>query len=137
MGRSDIFLKLEVIKKIMGLIILGISLPFGVYAIAIGQVISGFISTFINAYPNKQLLDYSYKEQLRDIMPSLIISLVMGAIVYSVNFLSIPAWQILVTQVGVGAVIYIGLAKLFKIESFGYLVDTIKQLIKARKGASV
>lgn len=136
MGRSDIFLKLEVVKKIIGLIILGISLPFGVYAIALGQVVSGVISTFINAYPNKQLLDYSYKEQWIDIMPALLISLVMGAIVYSVNYLSIPAWQILVTQVGVGAVIYIVLAKLFKIESFGYLINTIKQLIKTRKGAS-
>jgi len=56
MGRSDIFLRLEVIKKIIGLIILGISLQFGVYAIALGQVFGGIISTFINAYPNKELL---------------------------------------------------------------------------------
>ncbi len=137
MGRSDIFLKLEVIKKIMGLIILGISLPFGVYIIALGQVVSGFVSTFINAYPNKRLLDYSYKEQWLDIMPSLMISLVMGAIVYSINFLSMLAWQILVLQVVSGSVIYILLAKMFKIESFSYLVATIKQLMKDRKGASV
>ena len=136
MGRSDIFLKLEVIKKIMGLIILGISLPFGVYAIALGQVVSGFVSTFINAYPNKKLLDYSYKEQGADIMPSLMISLVMGAIVYSINLLSMPAWQILVLQVVSGSIIYIGLAKIFKIESFSYLVATMKQLMKDRKGAS-
>lgn len=50
MGRSDIFLRLEVVKKLLGLVILGISLPFGVYAIAIGQVISAIISTFINVY---------------------------------------------------------------------------------------
>lgn len=136
LGRSDIFLRLEVIKKIYGLIILGISLPFGVYAIALGQVVSSFVSTFVNAYPNKNLLDYSYKEQWLDIMPSLMISLVMGAIVYSLNFLSMPAWQILVFQVVSGSIIYIGLAKIFKIESFSYLIETIKQLIKARKGAS-
>lgn len=137
MGRSDIFLKLEVIKKIMGLIILGISLPFGVYAIALGQVVSGFVSTFINAYPNKQLLDYSYKEQLADIMPSLMISLVMGVIVYSINFLSMPAWQILVLQVVSGSIIYIGLAKIFKIESFNYLIKTIKELKKKRSDINV
>ena len=50
LGRSDIFLKLEIVKKITGLIILAISLPFGVYAIAMGQVLSGIISTFINAF---------------------------------------------------------------------------------------
>lgn len=136
MGRSDIFLKLEVTKKIMGLIILGISLPFGVYAIALGQVVSGFVSTFINAYPNKQLLDYSYKEQWIDIMPSLLISIVMGAIVYSISILSISAWQILILQIVSGVIMYILLAKMFKVESFSYLVATMKQLMKDRKGGS-
>lgn len=136
MGRSDIFLKLEIIKKIMGLIVLGVSLPFGVYAIAIGGIFSGLIGTFINAYPNKELLNYSYKEQWLDIMPSLLISLIMGGVVYLFNYLSISAWQILILQIVSGGIIYILLAKIFKIESFTYLVGTMKQLINARKGAS-
>ena len=129
MGRSDVFLKLEIIKKIMGLIILGVSLPFGVYAIAFGGIFSGLIGTFINAYPNKELLNYSYKEQWLDIMPSLLISLIMGVIVYLFNFLNVPAWQILILQIVSGGIIYIGLAKIFKIESFTYLVGTMKQLM--------
>ena len=136
MGRSDIFLKLEIIKKIMGLIVLGVSLPFGVYAIALGGLFSGLIGTFINAYPNKELLNYSYKEQWLDIMPSLLISLIMGGVVYLFNYLSISAWQILILQIVSGGIIYILLAKIFKIESFTYLVGTMKQLINARKGAS-
>lgn len=132
MGRSDIYLKLEVIKKIVGIIILVISLPLGVYAIALGVAFSGIVSTFINAYPNKQLLHYSYKEQVIDIMPSLLISIVMGGIVYLFNFLSFSAWQILVLQVFSGGIIYIGLSKIFKIESFRYLAGTMKQLIKNR-----
>lgn len=136
MGRSDIFLRLEIIKKIMGLIVLGVSLPFGVYAIALGGVFSGLIGTFINAYPNKELLNYSYKEQWLDIMPSLLISLIMGVVVYLFNYLSIPAWQILILQIVSGCIIYILLAKIFKIESFTYLVGTMKQLIKSRKGES-
>ena len=129
MGRSDVFLKLEIIKKIMGLIILGVSLPFGVYAIAFGGIFSGLIGTFINAYPNKELLNYSYKEQWLDIMPPLLISLIMGVIVYLFNFLNVPAWQILILQIVSGGIIYIGLAKIFKIESFTYLVGTMKQLM--------
>ncbi|WP_392461544.1 lipopolysaccharide biosynthesis protein [Streptococcus parasuis] len=136
MGRSDIFLKLEIIKKIMGLIVLGVSLPFGVYSIALGGIFSGLIGTFINAYPNKELLNYSYKEQWLDIMPSLLISLIMGGIVYLFNFLSFPAWQVLILQIVSGGIIYILLAKIFKIESLTYLVETMKQLIKSRKGAS-
>jgi teichuronic acid exporter len=75
LGRSDIFLKLEIIKIIVGLSVLGITVFYGVYAIALGAVLSGIISTFINAYPNKKLLDYSYIEQWNDIMPSLLLSL--------------------------------------------------------------
>jgi teichuronic acid exporter len=130
MGRSDIFLRLEIIKKIIGLIILGISMQFGVYAIALGQVFGGIISIFINAYPNKELLDYSYKEQWLDIMPSILISITMGAIVYSINFINILAWKILVIQVGIGVIIYLFLAKVFRLESFYYIIDTIKQIIK-------
>lgn len=136
MGRSDVFLKLELIKKAIGLVILGISIPYGVYAIAIGQVISGIIATFVNAYPNKQLLKYSYKEQLMDIMPSFFIALVMGGVVYMFNYLNIAEWQILLLQIFVGVGIYIGLARIFKIESFGYLIATIKQIVKSRKGVS-
>ena len=129
MGRSDIFLKLEIIKKIYGLTILAISLPFGVYALAIGFVLSGIISSFVNSYPNKKLLDYNYREQISDIMPSLLISLVMGVIVYTFNFLDITAWKILVIQIGTGIIIYFGLAKIFRLECYNYLVATIKQLI--------
>lgn len=132
MGRSDIFLKLEITKKIIGLAILVISLPFGVYAIALGQLVSAIISSFINAYPNKQLLDYSYKEQWLDIIPALLISTAMGGIVYLFSFINIKAWMVLILQVLVGIVIYIGLAKLFKIESFNYLISTIKQLFHSK-----
>lgn len=136
MGRSDIFLKLEIIKKGIGIVVLIFSIPYGVYAIAIGQVISGIIATFINAYPNKELLKYSYKEQLIDIMPSLFISLLMGGIVYTFNFLNISYTLILLLQIFGGVLVYIILAKMFKVESYGYLIETITQLFKSRKRRS-
>ena len=132
MGRSDVFLKLEMIKKALGIVILGISIPFGVYAIAIGQVASGIISTFVNAYPNKQLIKYSYKEQLMDIMPSFVIAIIMGGVIYTFNFLKVTELQILVLQIFGGAAVYIGLAKMLKIESFGYLINTIKEIMKKK-----
>lgn len=133
MGRSDIFLKLEIIKKIIGLIILGISIPKGIYAIAIGQVLSVIIATFINAYPNRKLLDYGYKEQIMDIFPSLMIALIMGGVIYWFNYLDINDWQLLLVQITSGMVIYAGLAKIFKLESFRYLTVTLKQLLVAKK----
>ena len=108
------------------------SLPFGVYAIAAGQVFAGIISSFVNAWPNKELLDYSYKEQLLDILPALLISALMGAAVYLLGFLDLAVWQRFSVQVICGILIYTALARIFKIESYIYLRDTMKQLVRGR-----
>jgi len=133
LGRSDVFLKLEIIKKVIGILILAISINFGIYAMAWGMVLSGAISSFINAYPNKKLLNYSYLEQWKDIIPSLLISLLMGLTVYVLNFLSIAEFLKLFVQIVVGVVVYILLAKLFKIECFNYLVNTAKDILGRKK----
>lgn len=88
-GRSNIYLKLEIIKKLIGICILMISLYYGVYVIAIGRLISGIISTFINSYLNLKLLNYSCIEQVKDILPSLFISILMGSIIYSTKLFGI------------------------------------------------
>lgn len=137
LGRSDIFLKLEIIKKVVGLIILGISIFYGVYAIAVGMLIVSILCTFINAYPNLKLLNYSYKEQLLDIMPSLMISLLMGSIVYSLKLLKLNAFVTLIIQLSFGFIVYITLAKLFKLECYRYLLTTFKDMLKRRKEVNI
>lgn len=137
MGRSDIYLRLEIRKKIIGLIILGISLPFGIYAIAIGVAVSGIIGMLINAYPNKYLLNYNYKEQLLDIIPSLLISLTMGVIIYALNFTNLLSWQLLGLQIIMGIVIYILLSIVFKIESFRYFIMTFKEFKKKKNEVKI
>jgi teichuronic acid exporter len=137
LGRSDIFLKLEIIKKMVGLSILGVTVFYGVYAIALGQVIGGIISTFINAYPNKKLLNYSYIEQWKDIMPSLLLSLVMGAVVYSLKWLGLSVFLTLIIQVCVGIILYIGMAWIFKLECFRYLLSTLQGIFISRNGETV
>lgn len=132
LGRSDIFLKLEIIKKIIGITILIISMFFGVYAIAVGTLVSGIISTFINVHPNLKLLDYSYKEQVKDIMPSLLLSIFMGVIVYSILLLKLSPYLTLILQLLIGICVYIGMAKIFKLECFTYLLNTIKGMLKKR-----
>lgn len=126
LGRSDIFLKLEIIKKSVTVVNLLITVPLGIYAMAIGQVICGFISTFINSYPNKKLMGYSYLEQWRDIFPSFALSILMGALVFPLQYLPVATGLCLVIQIIAGVAIYILLSKLFKLESFSYLLSTIK-----------
>ncbi|MCM1006792.1 MAG: lipopolysaccharide biosynthesis protein [Ruminococcus flavefaciens] len=137
-GRSDVFLKLEVIKKIYGLAILCITVfcfksPL---AIAMGSAFTTLISCFVNASPNKKLLNYSYAEQMKDIIPAMALSVVMGALVYGISFIGLTSWFTLIIQIVAGIVIYIMGAKLFHIESFEYILSIIKEIIgkKTKRG---
>ena len=132
LGRSDIFLKLEIIKKTVGLTILGVSIYFGVYAIAIGMLVSEIIDTFINTYPNLKLVNYSYKEQWIDIMPSLLLSLVMGAVIYFINYIGVNAGVTITIQISLGLFLYLGMAYLFKLECLTYLIISVKEFIGYR-----
>ena len=132
-GRSDIALKVEIIKKVVGVLILIASIPLGVTAIAVGMVISTTLSAIINAIPNKKLLGYTFKMQLKDILPSLIISLVMFGAVYPISLLNLNMWAMIFIQAGLGVVIYIGLSALFKLESFTYILGLLKGFLKRGK----
>ncbi|MGE7020276.1 lipopolysaccharide biosynthesis protein [Solibacillus cecembensis] len=137
LGRSDTFLKLEIVKKLVGLIILGISLPFGVHAMAMGISISGILYTFINAYPNLNLLNYSIQEQWKDVLPSLLISIIMGSIIYPIQWFEMSDMLTVIIQIVTGVVLYIGLAKTFKLECFTYLLKTIKEMVDRKKSTVV
>ncbi|MFI3326698.1 MAG: lipopolysaccharide biosynthesis protein [Clostridia bacterium] len=126
MGRSDLFLKLEIIKKVTGLAILLSVMWFGVMAMAYSLLLSSVISQIINSYPNKKLINYNYIEQLKDIMPNILMAVFMGACVYMLNFLSLPVYLILAMQIIVGAVIYILGSMLFKLEAFNYILGIVK-----------
>ena len=126
MGRSDIFLKLELLKKVLEITILIITLFINVYAIAIGVVVYNFICIFINTYPNKKLLGYTTKLLWRDIAPPLGASIVMGIIVYIIQFLPMPSILILILQIASGIGIYLTMCIIFKLESYNYLIDTLR-----------
>lgn len=130
MGHSDIFLKLEIIKKVVGITALLISINYGVLAIALSGIITGIISTFINAYPNSYLLKYLYKEQIKDILPSFLCAFVMAAVVNFINNFISSICLRLFFQVLIGSMSYILLSKIFKINSFIYLLVLCKEKIK-------
>lgn len=128
MGRSDVFLKLEIIKKCIGIVILLISIPLGITAMIWGQVISSFIGTIINSYPNKKLLNYSFIQQWKDIAPSLFLSIGMGAVVLGINLIEMNIWVTLIVQIISGIVVYSIGAYIFKFEVIFY----IKQILNRR-----
>lgn len=81
-GRSDLFLRLEIIKKIVGVCIMCITIPLGITAMCIGMVVSSLISLFINTYYTGKLINIGCLKQMRDLTPIFINSLIMGGIVY-------------------------------------------------------
>lgn len=133
-GRSDMFLKLEIIKKVVGIALLLSSMWFGVMAMAYSLLLSTIIASFVNAFPNRKLLGYSYFEQIKDILPSTLLSAVMGGAVFAINFIGLSYIVTLLIQVPLGAIIYIVGAKLFKFESFEYMLNLIKSFLRKKKG---
>ena len=127
MGRSDIFLKLEITKKLISTVLLVASVNLGVYAIALGQLISCLIAAVINAWPNRRLLGYSLLEQLRDVLPALMLSGIMGAAVWSLGFLGLPDLPLLAAQVCAGVLIYAGLSAVLGLDSFKYLLGAVRR----------
>lgn len=127
LGRSDMFLKLEIIKKAMGLAGLAAGMRFGPLVLISVKAGLDFLTTFVNAWPNRKLLGYGILRQWGDILPSAAVSLAMGGIVYGAGLI-LPGnvWIKLGVQVILGAGIYVFLAAVFRLESFGYVLGLIK-----------
>lgn len=125
-GRSGTFLVLEIIKKILELISLLIVMKISVTAIAINMAILTTLFTFINAYPNIKLLDYSFKEQMSDMLPSLLLSTIMAALVYGIGLiLPISDFGLLIVQVLFGISCYSALSYLTNNSEFKYIYELI------------
>ncbi|MBQ8817855.1 MAG: lipopolysaccharide biosynthesis protein [Clostridia bacterium] len=133
MGRSDIYLKLEVFKKIIELIVLLIAMWISVEAIVIGMAICTTLFTFVNAYPNVKLLGYSLREQMQDIIPSVIISCIMFCCVYMMNYIPVNDFIKLIVQVVSGGVIYILLSVVTRNSVFANMKTLLYNIIKSKR----
>ena len=134
LGRSDLLMNLEILKKVIGVAMLLLTMHINVYAIAISNAVFGGISMIINMIPNKKLINYSMAEQFRDIAPPLILSITMGGMIYTISWLSLPALATLGLQILCGGIIYVGVSYIFKLDSFMYLSEIlIKKIRKDRK----
>ncbi len=129
-GRSDMFLKLEIIKKVIGISVLLSTMWISVEAMAYSLLFTTVLSSFINASPNKKLLDYSYFEQIKDILPALLLATAMGVAVYTVGFIGLNSILTLLIQVPLGVAIYVGGSIVFKNETFKDLLGIIKGYLK-------
>ena len=125
-GRSDLVLKLEIIKKTIAVAILLVSLPFGLEGLCIGRSSYGVIATVLNMVYTRKFLNLSIWGQLKIIMPSLSLSLLMAACSYGITLLQFNNGIQLVLGVIVGMLLYIGVAFMLKMDSINYLLEMVK-----------
>lgn len=137
MGRSDLFLKLELIKKAVGLCVICVAafVICDLHAIVAGSMLVGVISTFINAHPNKRVIGYSYAEQIRDICPAFGLAIVAAAATAPVQLLALPDLALICVQTLVMAVVYLGLAYVLHVEELSYLLGTLREIMMRRRSA--
>ena len=105
---------------------------FGVMAMAYSLLLSSILSQLINSWPNRKLLQYSYLEQLKDILPGIVLAVGMGICVYMVRFLNLSDIMTLTLQIPLGAIIYFGASAALHLESFEYLIGIVRPILAKR-----
>ena len=126
-GRSDYFLKLEIIKKIQGVCILCITVPVSVVAMCYGSVVSSLLSLVWNTYYTNRLIGYGFFSQIKDLLHILLHSLIMGGIVlFAISFVDIM-WGKLITGILVGGIYYIWGAYLMRFDELKEVLSIIKR----------
>lgn len=106
-GRSDLFLKLEIIKKLIGVGILCITVPLGLIPMTVGSIVICILCLAVNTHYTGRLIHVGFWMQMRDICPSLLYSLTMGAVVWLITMLFNSPWLQLIVGVLSGAAYYL------------------------------
>jgi teichuronic acid exporter len=127
-GRSDYFLKSEVIKKIVGIVILLVTIPFGLTVICIGLFVYNLFDMIIIIYYSKKVIDIGYYKQFESVFPIFSLSVAMGGIIYLSLLITSNAYLQLSLGVLIGIVSYVSISKLFNIREFNFLLSTLKKL---------
>jgi O-antigen/teichoic acid export membrane protein len=134
MGRSDLHLKLEILKKVLGLTVIGLILflKLGILGLLWGAVFNSVVQYYMNSYFSASLISYPTKEQVKDIMPILMISVAMGFIAYLIPLLfsGIGMFIVLLIQIAIGVTFYIMASRIFRIEELGTLAEIFRGLLK-------
>lgn len=132
-ARSDLFLKLEILKKCVSIILIAIAIlsKWGVIGLIWMQVVSSVISFFINSYYSKSIIGYSTLNQMKDILPILIITLFMGITTYFIGTF-VPNYNFIkiLIQISFGSVFFIVISYMFKIQEFFSILDIMKKIFK-------
>ena len=135
-GRSDLFLKLEIIKKIVGIGPLLLGIFVNIYWMLAGTLVTSLISYYLNAYYSGPFLNYSIKEQVKDILPSFGVAVAMAVPVFAMSFIPLNPFILLPLQIVAGAIITIAICETTKLPEYielkGIVIPIINKVIKRK-----
>lgn len=133
-GRSDLFLGLEIIKKIIAIGPLSVGALVGIMPMLYTNILTSIIAYFLNSYYSGKLLNYSSWKQLKDIAPSYGIALTMALVVYFIKYLPLSPWIVLPLQIVIGLLLLLFLCKITKIKEFNELILLVKPFLNKVTG---
>lgn len=138
-GRSDITLKIEIVVNTVaiGILFYSVFVLESVIGIAIGTLIAEIVSMALFMYYENKIIHYSYREQLQDLLPSLMLSTLMGGLVYSIHFLPIHKGFVLVLQIVIGIAFYLVVSYTVQFKPFVYLIQMVKEKFHNQKANKV
>ena len=135
LGRSDVYLALEIVKKVVGIALLAAAVFFfdSAAALAWALAATAVVSVVCNAVPARRLVGYRFIDQCKDVLPSFGISIIMGLCVYAVSFLRLSDAVTLLIQLPLGVALYVLLCRLCRLDSYAYALTTVKEFIAKKR----
>jgi len=132
MGRSDLFLRLEIIKKILSVPIIVIGILYGIKIMILGMLVNTIFAYYLNSYWSGKMISYPFFEQVKDIFPSFLLAFTVSVVVFIIaNFISLSNVWILIVQIITAAILTFVLSEIFKLSSYLYIKEIIRNQIGA------
>lgn len=126
-GRSDLFLRLEIIKKLLGVLVICITAPWGLVVMCYGSIVSSLIALVINTYYTGKLIHIGFFKQMRDLMPTLLLAFAMFILIRIINVYIDSLYLQLAIGIISGIVFYLGCGFLFRFKELEELISLVRK----------
>ena len=131
-GKSNLFLRLEIIKKIIGAAILCITIPLGLLGMCYGQVVSSILFLFVNTYYTGKLINVGFLQQMKDLCPTIFYTITMGVAIWFISSMLPSSYLQIVIGILLGLPLYLVMSKLTKSTEYSYLLDLLRQNVPSK-----
>ena len=131
-GFSNLYLRITVFEKALLVLVLVVTIPFGLRIMCFGSVVVTYLTLGINTYYTGKIINFGFFKQLKDFMPFLLASIVMGGSMFLVSTFFVNYLVMLLVASIVGFGVYLVETRLFKFEELGYITTIVKENILKR-----